>query len=256
MMPAVSALTAGRQDGEVPRATLDKRPADVARMFDAVAGRYDAMNAVMTFGQERRWRRIVARAVAARPGQRVLDLAAGTGTSSTPYAQAGAATIACDFSAGMLAEGRRRHPELTFVAGDALALPFADASFDAVTISFGLRNVADVGRALRELVRVTKPGGRLVVLETATPPARAFRAANDVYCTRVMPGMARLLSSDPSSYTYLAESAAAWLSQPALADELRAAGWREVAWRDLLFGAVAVHTCVKPPESQAPRSSA
>src|SRR4051794_8524590 len=151
------------------RATLDKRPTDVARMFDAVAGRYDAMNAVMTFGQERRWRRVVAGIVDPRPGQRILDLAAGTGTSSVPFVEAGAATIACDFSTGMLVEGRRRHPALTFVAGDALRLPFGDAAFDAVTISFGLRNVVDVDAALRELARVTRPGGRLVVLETATP---------------------------------------------------------------------------------------
>jgi demethylmenaquinone methyltransferase/2-methoxy-6-polyprenyl-1,4-benzoquinol methylase len=228
------------------RATLDKRPVDVARMFDAVAGRYDAMNAVMTFGQERRWRRIVARAVAARPGMRVLDLAAGTGASAMPFAKAGATTVACDFSTGMLAEGRRRHPELTLVAGDALLLPFNDGAFDAVTISFGLRNVARVDRALEELARVTRPGGRIVVLETATPAARPVRAVNRLYTNRVMPRLARLLSSDPSSYAYLAESAGAWLSQPELAAALRAGGWQEVAWRDLMFGAVALHTACTP----------
>jgi demethylmenaquinone methyltransferase/2-methoxy-6-polyprenyl-1,4-benzoquinol methylase len=230
----------------MPRATLDKRPAEVARMFDAVAERYDAMNAVMTFGQERRWRRVVARIVDARAGMRVLDLAAGTGTSSLPFAQAGADTVACDFSAGMLAAGRRRHPELTFVAGDALRLPFRDAGFDVVTVSFGLRNVAGLDQALREILRVTAPGGRLVVLETATPPARPLRAANRVYTNRVMPRLARLFSSDPSSYAYLAESATVWLDQPALARALRDAGWEQVAWRDLMFGTVAVHWCVRP----------
>src|SRR2546423_3563725 len=109
-------------------------------MFDAVAGRYDRMNAVMTFGQERRWRRVVTESLALQPGTRVLDLAAGTGVSSVPFAAAGALPVACDFSPGMLAVGRRSHPELTFVAGDALRLPFREASFDAVTISFGLRN--------------------------------------------------------------------------------------------------------------------
>jgi demethylmenaquinone methyltransferase/2-methoxy-6-polyprenyl-1,4-benzoquinol methylase len=227
-------------------ATLEKHPDDVARMFDAVAGRYDAMNAVMTFGQERRWRRVVARAVAARPGMRVLDLAAGKGASSRPFAGAGADTVACDFSAGMLAEGRRRHPELTFVAGDALRLPFADGVFDAVTVSFGLRNVADVGAALRELARVTRPAGRLVVLETATPPARPLRAVNRIYTHRIMPRLARLFSSDASSYGYLAESATAWLDQPSLAAALRAAGWQEVTWRDLMFGAVALHCATRP----------
>ena len=226
----------------MPRATLDKRPADVARMFDAVAERYDAMNAVMTFGQERRWRRVVAHAVAAGPGMRVLDLAAGTGASSTPFADAGATTVACDFSAGMLAEGRRRHPQLTFVAGDALRLPFRDGAFDAVTISFGLRNVAGVGAALAELARVTRPGGRLVVLETSTPPAAPLRAAHGVYVDHVLPRVARLFASDPDAYRYLAESAGAWLSQAELADAIRGAGWQQVGWQDLMFGAVAVHT--------------
>ena len=230
----------------MPRATLDKRPADVARMFDAVAGRYDAMNAVMTFGQERRWRRVVARAVEAGPGKRVLDLAAGTGASSTPFAAAGATTIACDFSAGMLAEGRRRHPQLTFVAGDALRLPFGDGSFDAVTISFGLRNVASVATALAELARVTRPGGRLVVLETARPPAATLRAAHGVYVDHVLPRVARLFTSNPDAYRYLAESATAWLSQAELADAIRGAGWEQVAWQDLMFGAVAVHTARRP----------
>src|SRR5437764_4516768 len=135
----------------MPRATLDKRPADVARMFDSVAARYDVVNTLMTLGQERRWRRVVNRVVGPRPGMRVLDLAAGTGASSVAFAAAGAMTIACDFSAGMLTEGHRRHPELTFVAGDALVLPFRDHCFDAVTISFGLRNVVSVERALAEL---------------------------------------------------------------------------------------------------------
>jgi demethylmenaquinone methyltransferase/2-methoxy-6-polyprenyl-1,4-benzoquinol methylase len=235
------------------RATLDKRPDDVARMFDAVAGRYDAMNAVMTFGQERRWRRVVARLVGPRPGVRVLDLAAGTGASSVPFAAAGAETVACDFSAGMLAEGHRRHPELTFVAGDALRLPFADASFDVVTISFGLRNVADVATALRELARVTRPGGRLVVLETATPAARPLATMNRFYTNKVMPRLARLLSSDPSSYAYLAESATVWLTQPQLAETVRAAGWHEVTWRDLMFGAVSIHSATRPSPASAAR---
>jgi demethylmenaquinone methyltransferase / 2-methoxy-6-polyprenyl-1,4-benzoquinol methylase len=230
------------------RATLDKLPVDVSRMFDAVADRYDAMNRVMTLGREGSWRRTVERAVAARPGLRVLDLAAGTGASTAPFARAGADTVACDFSTGMLAEGRRRHPQLTFVAGDALRLPFADETFDVVTVSFGLRNVASVEDALGELARVARPGGRLVVLETATPPARLMRAANRIYTGRVMPRLARVLSSDPSSYAYLAESAADWLTQPELAAAMRASGWLQVAWRDLMFGVVAIHTAARPAE--------
>ena len=230
----------------MPRATLEKRPADVARMFDAVASRYDAMNAVMTFGQERRWRRIVAARIGARPGMRILDLAAGTGASSVAFAAAGAATVACDFSTGMLRVGRDRHRELTFVAGDALALPFADDSFDGVSMSFGLRNVIDVEASLRELARVTVPGGRLVVLETSTPPARSLRRLHDVYVDRVLPRLARVVASDPEAYRYLAESVGVWLDQQSLADTIRAAGWTGVGWRDLLFGAVAMHSAWKP----------
>jgi demethylmenaquinone methyltransferase/2-methoxy-6-polyprenyl-1,4-benzoquinol methylase len=227
------------------RATLDKKPDDVSRMFDGVADRYDAMNRVMTLGREGSWRRTVERAVAARPGIRVLDLAAGTGASTAPFARAGADTVACDFSIGMLAEGRRRHAQLTFVAGDALRLPFAGETFDVVTVSFGLRNVASVEDALGELARVARPGGRLVVLETATPPVRLMRAANRIYTGRVMPALARVLSSDPSSYAYLAESAADWMTQPELAAAMRGAGWEQVTWRDLMFGVVAIHTATR-----------
>ncbi len=232
--------------GAVTRATLAKRPDDVARMFDAVAEHYDRTNAVMTFGQERRWRRLVATALELGPGTRVLDLAAGTGASSLPFATAGAHAIACDFSLGMLAVGRRKHPDVTFVAGDALRLPFRDGAFDAVTISFGLRNVADVPVALAELARVTAPGGRLAVLETSHPPSAVLARLNRVYVERVMPVLARPFSSDPAAYDYLAESAGAWLDQSALATALRDAGWGQVGWRNLLFGAVALHVARRP----------
>ena len=129
-------------------------------MFDAVARRYDLSNDVMSLFQVHMWRQVTRAAVAAGPGMRVLDLAAGTGTSSVEYAADGAEVVACDFSTGMVAEGKRRHPEIAFVAGDATALPFADESFDVVTISYGLRNVQDTAQALSEMRRVTVPGGR------------------------------------------------------------------------------------------------
>jgi demethylmenaquinone methyltransferase/2-methoxy-6-polyprenyl-1,4-benzoquinol methylase len=215
-------------------------------MFDEVAPRYDLTNTVLSLGQDRGWRRAVATALDLAPGERVLDLAAGTGASAQPFADAGATTVACDFSAGMMAEGRRRHADLAFVAGDALALPFRDAAFDAVTISFGLRNVADLATALTELARVTAPGGRLVVLETARPPGRLLRAGNRFYTDRVMPRLARLFSADPAAYAYLAESAEAWLSQPELAEAMRGTGWTQVAWQDLMLGAVAIHRATRP----------
>ena len=215
-------------------------------MFDAVAARYDLTNDVLALGQNRRWRRAVAAAVAAAPGERVLDLAAGTGTSSLPFARAGAFTVPCDFSIGMLAEGRKRHPWLPFTAGDATRLPFRDGVFDAVTISFGLRNVQRPEAALRELLRVTRPGGRLVVCEFSQPVRAPFRRVYTEYLMRALPWVATRVSSDPEAYVYLAESIRAWPDQPALAGWLRAAGWERVAWRNLSGGIVALHRGVKP----------
>ncbi len=223
------------------RADLDKEPHDVAAMFDGVAQRYDLTNDVLSLGQTRLWRRAVARAVDARPGQRVLDLAAGTGSSSLPFAAAGAHVVACDFSLGMLKVGRNSHPTLPFVAGDALRLPFEDAAFDAVTISFGLRNVADPDAALTEMSRVTKPGGRLVVCEFSHPTWPPFRTVYSGYLMRALPAVARRVSSNPDAYVYLAESIRAWPDQPALAARIAAAGWRDVAWSDLSQGIVALH---------------
>ena len=210
-------------------------------MFDAVAPHYDRMNAVMTFGQERRWRRVVAAELGIGPGDTVLDLAAGTGASSVAIGATGATVVACDFSQGMLGVGRDRHRELPMVAGDALRLPFADQSFEAVTISFGLRNVAEVDLALRELLRVAKPGARLAVLETSAPQRQPMRAGHHFYVERVMPRLARLASSNSEAYSYLAESVGAWPAPAELADRISAAGWSAVRWRSLLLGAVALH---------------
>lgn len=215
-------------------------------MFDAVAARYDVTNDVLSLGQTRLWRRAVARAVAAGPGMRVLDLAAGTGSSSLPFAAAGAYVVAADFSLGMLRVGRSAHPQLPFVAGDALRLPFADASFDAVTISFGLRNVSDVDGALAELSRVTRPGGRLVVCEFSHPTWRPFRTAYSGYLMKALPGVARRVSSNPDAYVYLAESIRAWPDQVALAARIAGAGWTAVTWSDLSLGIVAVHSARRP----------
>jgi demethylmenaquinone methyltransferase / 2-methoxy-6-polyprenyl-1,4-benzoquinol methylase len=229
----------------VTRASLSKQPNEIRAMFDAVAARYDLTNDVLALGQNRRWRKAVARAVAARPGERVLDLAAGTGTSSEPFAAAGAFTVPCDFSLGMLAEGKRRVPWLPFTAGDATRLPFADDSFDAVTISFGLRNVQDTDAALREMLRVTRPGGRLVVCEFSHPTVRPFRTLYTEYLMRALPPAARRVSSSPDAYVYLAESIRAWPDQPALAARLLRAGWRRVGWRNLTGGVVALHRGTK-----------
>ena len=223
------------------RASLAKQPGEVAAMFDAVARRYDLTNDVLSVAQVRAWRRAVLRAVDPLPGERVLDLAAGTGTSSAPFAAAGAFVVPCDFSLGMLRVGRVGRPELPFVAGDALALPYADGAFDAVTTSFGLRNVSAVDAALRELLRVTRPGGRLVVCEFSHPVWAPLRTVYVEYLMRALPAVARAVSSSPDSYVYLAESIRAWPDQAALAARVAAAGWRDVAWRNLSGGVVALH---------------
>lgn len=223
------------------RASLDKLRGDVASMFDHVAPRYDLLNSLLSLGQDAAWRRATVSAVAPRPDERVLDLAAGTGTSSRPFADAGATVVPADLSLGMLAVGKQRQPDLAFVAADALHLPFADASFDAVTISFGLRNVQDTDAALAELHRVTKPGGRLVVCEFSTPTWAPFRKVYLQYLMRALPPVARLTSSNPAAYAYLAESIRAWPDQPALADRIASAGWSDVSWRNLSGGIVALH---------------
>lgn len=230
------------------RASLDKQPADVAAMFDGTAERYDLLNTLMTGGRDRYWRREVVRVLKAAPGERILDLAAGTGTSSVPFAGAGADTVACDFSLGMLQVGVRRQAgvqRLRFVAGDALRLPFADDSFDAVTISFGLRNVADVDRALRELRRVARPGGRLLICEVSHPRNALISLGHKTHLRYGLPLLARV-SSNPGSYRYLAESTLAWPGQAELARRIQTAGWADVRWRDLTLGVVALHHATKP----------
>ena len=228
------------------RADLDKAPSDVASMFDTVAERYDLTNDILSAGQDRLWRRATVAAVAAAPGQTVLDIAAGTGTSSEPFADAGVHVVPADFSLGMLRVGQRRRPDLAFTAADATRLPFADACFDAVTMSFGLRNVVDVEAALGEFARVTKPGGRLVVCEFSQPVWGPVRAAYLNYLMRALPAIARRTSSNPESYVYLAESIRAWPDQRALAAKITAAGWADVQWRNLSGGIVALHRATRP----------
>jgi demethylmenaquinone methyltransferase/2-methoxy-6-polyprenyl-1,4-benzoquinol methylase len=235
-----------RQTQGVTRADLDKQPHDVAQMFDAVASRYDLTNDVLSMGQDRRWRRAMVDAVAPAAGERVLDLAAGTGTSAAALAATGAFVVACDFSLGMLEAGKARRPGLSLMAGDAMRLPFADDSFDAVTISFGLRNVSDPQVALAEMLRVTRPGGRLVVCEFSHPTWPPFRQVYTEYLMRALPPVARAVSSSPDAYVYLAESIRAWPDQRGLAAAIGKAGWGRVAWRDLSGGIVALHRARRP----------
>lgn len=228
------------------RASLEKKPAEVASMFDGIAKRYDLVNDLVSLGQDRRWRRAVVDAVAAVPGERVLDLAAGTGTSSEPFAADGALVVPSDFSLGMLAVGKERRPDLPFVAGDATRLPFADGAFDAVTISFGLRNVVDTDAALREMLRVVRPGGRVVICEFSTPTWAPFRTVYMEYLMRALPVVAGAVTRDRGSYDYLAESIRSWPDQAALGRRLLDAGWDRVSYRNLTGGIVALHRGVRP----------
>ena len=214
-------------------------------MFDAVAKRYDVTNDVLSLGQDRRWRRLVLDAVDPRPGQRILDLAAGTGTSSQPFADRGATVVPCDFSLGMLQVGKRARPRLPFVAGDGTRLPFADHTFDAVTISFGLRNIVDPLAGLVEMWRVTRPGGRIVVCEFSHPTWSPMRTVYLEYLMRALPPIARAVSSSPDAYVYLAESIRAWPDQAGLAAMLAESGWDTPEWQNLSGGIVALHRATK-----------
>jgi demethylmenaquinone methyltransferase/2-methoxy-6-polyprenyl-1,4-benzoquinol methylase len=225
------------------RAGLEKNPRQVAAMFDGVASRYDRTNTLLSFAQDRRWRRHSVRALDLMPGRKVLDVAAGTAVSTQELAQTGAWSVAADFSLGMLLAGASRG--VPKVAGDAMHLPFADAAFDAVTISFGLRNVQDPGMALAEFARVTKPGGELLVCEFSKPRPAPIGWVYRWYLANVLPRLARRFSSNPDAYTYLGETINSWPDQPSLARLITRSGWGEVAWKNMTFGVVALHHAVR-----------
>jgi demethylmenaquinone methyltransferase/2-methoxy-6-polyprenyl-1,4-benzoquinol methylase len=226
-------------------ADLNKEPEEVASMFDGVAKRYDIMNDLLSLGQTKVWRKKATAIIAPTRGMKILDIAAGTGSSSRPLADAGAEVIPADFSQGMLDAGKKRNPDLNFTLADALNLPFANDQFDVTTISFGLRNTNDVSKALQEALRVSKPGGRLVVVEFSHPTNRFFRTIYMKYLMEALPKVARKLASNPDAYIYLAKSIQAWPTQEQLAEKIKAAGWGSVAWQNFTFGIVAVHIAYK-----------
>jgi demethylmenaquinone methyltransferase/2-methoxy-6-polyprenyl-1,4-benzoquinol methylase len=233
----------------VTTADLSKKPAAVSAMFDDVAAGYDRTNNWLSGGNAYLWRISTTRAINPQANERILDLAAGTGTSSVAIAKSGAHVVAADFSPGMLEVGRAKHganPLVEFIQADATELPFADNEFDAVTMSFGLRNVVQPKKALSELFRVTKPGGRIVICEFSTPPVGFVRAGYNIYLRQVMPLVAKVSSSNSDAYTYLADSIEDWPNQPTLATWMREAGFKDVAYRNLTAGVVALHRGVKP----------
>jgi demethylmenaquinone methyltransferase/2-methoxy-6-polyprenyl-1,4-benzoquinol methylase len=210
-------------------------------MFDMVAKNYDRTNDLLSFYQSRIWRRATKKAVSPKPGLRILDVAAGTGTSSQAFLVPGAEVVAADFSKGMLEEGAKRHPNLKFVFADAMKLPFSDGEFDVVTISFGLRNVQNHQIALGEFFRVLKAGGKLVVCEFSKV-AGPLGAIYLWYLRNILPIVARVFSSNPDAYTYLSDSIEAWPNQDQLKSDIERAGFQSVKYQNLSFGVVALHT--------------
>jgi demethylmenaquinone methyltransferase/2-methoxy-6-polyprenyl-1,4-benzoquinol methylase len=233
----------------VSKADLTKKAQEVAAMFDGVAKNYDKANDLLSFGSARLWRKAVAKQVAAQSGQTILDLAAGTGASSVAFLKPGVRVVAADFSVGMLEEGKKRHPEIEFVFADATKLPFQAAEFDTVTISFGLRNVENTELALSEMLRVLKPGGKLVVCEFSTIPNKFLHAMYRFYLKNLLPRISALVSKTPEAYSYLAESIDAWPNQAALAQLLEKVGYQSVRFRNQTLGIVAIHSGTKPKKA-------
>jgi len=224
----------------------------VQAMFSGIAGKYDLLNHVLSLGTDFYWWRRMARASGAAPGRRFLDVAAGTGDSSLALARRGAEVISTDFTFEMLRLGpgkfRRKGRERLIwasVGADAQHLPFQAASFDGITICYGIRNVENRALAYGEFLRVLRPGGRLTILEFSRPRFGWLRALYDTYSLRILPKVGGWISGDPGAYTYLPESIRAFPDQAALARELAGAGFREVGWTDLTGGIAALHTGVK-----------
>jgi demethylmenaquinone methyltransferase/2-methoxy-6-polyprenyl-1,4-benzoquinol methylase len=228
------------------KADLNKDPQEVAAMFDDVAKRYDFINDLLSLNRTKAWRRVASSIIDPAKGMKILDIAAGTGSSSRPLADAGADVVALDFSQGMIEAGRKRNPGLTFIQGDALKLPFGSDEFDVATISFGLRNTNDAKAALAESLRVVKPGGRMVVVEFSHPTNRILRLIYMKYLMGALPVIAKKTASNPDAYVYLAQSILAWPNQKGLAHIMESAGWERVGWQDLTFGIVAIHIGHKP----------
>lgn len=236
-------------DDRATRATLEKKPNEVQAMFEGVAKRYDLMNTIQSGGMDRVWRRATRNALGLRPGDKVLDLACGTGVSTVELARSGAYAVGSDLTFGMLAAGKHtaavQRSGVPLLAGDALHLPFRDGVFDAATISFGLRNVVRVGEALAEMARVVRPGGTLVVCEFSRPTWTPMRLAFHSGVLNVIPLLARRASSNPDAYSYLADSIKAWHDQPSLARLINESGWERAEWHNLTGGVVALHRATR-----------
>jgi len=242
-----------KYDHGVPAATTTPAaatPTDVRAMFDRIAGRYQLMNALMTFGRDRAWRRAVVRAAALPAGGRLLDLASGTGDIALEALRlvADVRVTAADFSLEMIRVGRQRQDgaRIAWCAADARSLPFADASFDAVTSGYLLRNVSDRVAVFREQARVVRPGGRVVCLDTSPPPSSPLQPLVRLYLRRIIPLLGRLIAGERSAYAYLSASTEGFKTPEELAAIMRAAGLVEISYQRFMAGTIAVHVGMRP----------
>jgi demethylmenaquinone methyltransferase / 2-methoxy-6-polyprenyl-1,4-benzoquinol methylase len=224
----------------------------IREMFAGIARRYDLMNRLMTGGQDVRWRREVIRRAKLPLGGRLLDLGAGTGDLAREALRQhpSCRPVAADFTLEMMQVGKQRpgRAPLDWCAADALCLPFPDRTFDAVVSGFLLRNVVDLSQALRKQLRVLKPGGRMVALDTTRPAESSIKPLVDFHLHHVIPALGRMVAGDRGAYTYLPESTASFLTADALADRMAAAGFQEVGFRRLMLGAIAIHWGIRKDE--------
>lgn len=231
----------------------DERAARVQGMFDRIARRYRLMNTLMTAGQDRRWRRHVVERAALPPRGRLLDLATGTGDIAREALRArpDLQVAGADFSTGMMQAGRRMSDAapMHWVAADAMRLPFAENCFDAIASGYLVRNVLDIPQTLQEQMRVLRPGGRLVILESSPPPPSLLRPFIELHLRLVIPLLGRLIAgpAGASAYRYLPRTTQAFHRPQELAEIMQAAGLTSVTWRHFMFGTMAVHEGVKPP---------
>jgi demethylmenaquinone methyltransferase/2-methoxy-6-polyprenyl-1,4-benzoquinol methylase len=228
-----------------------ERARDIQSMFGRIAGRYDVMNRLMTFGQDMRWRRFVVDKAALRPDSRLLDLAVGTGdiAMTALHRFPEATVVGADFALPMMQVGRHRPSgaSILWCQGDALALPFPDGAFDAIVSGYLLRNVVDLRQGLAEQVRVLRPGGTLVALDTTPPPRNLFRPFIEIHLRFVIPTLGRLIANAPDAYAYLPNSTEAFLRPDDLVSVMDAAGLVNVQYRTFMLGTMAVHWGSKPP---------
>lgn len=230
--------------------TGEARARYVQGMFARIAGRYDLMNRLMTFGQDRRWRRQVIQKARLPAGGRLLDIATGTGDIALEgqRQQPGIQAVGGDFTIEMMQAGAAdpRRAAIRWVAADTLALPFPDETFDAVTSGFLMRNVIDVAGAFREQMRVTRPGGRIVVLESSPPKNNLLRPIIRIHLNSVIPALGKVVAGDAEAYRYLPDSTQQFQEPESLAQIMREAGLQDVVYRLYMFGTIAIHAGQKP----------